>query len=127
MTPMSALKAQCPSCGAEVEFKSTLSVFSVCPFCHSTLVRRDLKLETLGKMAELPEDMSPFQVGTAGKFEGHPFELLGRVRLAWDDGSWNEWFAQFSNGREGWLAEAQGITLMSFLRPELTQVPPVKE
>jgi hypothetical protein len=124
---MSPLKSPCPSCGAEVEFKSKVSVFSVCPYCRSTIVRHDLKLETLGKMAELPEDMTPFQCGTSGKYDGKAFELLGRVKLSWDDGSWNEWFAQFSDGREGWLAEAQGMYMMSFLRPEITQVPPVGE
>lgn len=124
---MSLLKSPCPACGAEVEFKSKVSVFSVCPFCRSTIVRRDLKLETLGKMAELPEDLTPFQLGTQGKYDGKAFELLGRVKLAWDDGSWNEWFAHFSDGREGWLAEAQGMYMMSFLRPELTQVPPARE
>jgi predicted RNA-binding Zn-ribbon protein involved in translation (DUF1610 family) len=124
---MNPLKSPCPSCGAEVEFKSNITVFNVCPFCRSTIVRHDLKLETLGKMAELPEDMTPFQVGTRGKYDGKAFELLGRVKLSWDDGSWNEWFASFSDGREGWLAEAQGMYMMSFLRPEITEVPPVRE
>ena len=31
--------AHCPSCGAPVAFKSTASVYAVCEFCRSTLLR----------------------------------------------------------------------------------------
>ncbi|MNR75562.1 hypothetical protein D3C72_61950 [compost metagenome] len=108
------MKLACPACGAEVDFKSRSAVFAVCSYCQSTLIRHDVDLEAIGKMAQLPPDMSPLQVGTRGTYEGKRFELLGRLKVAWEDGLWNEWYALFDDGREGWLAEAQGFFMMSF-------------
>ncbi|HEY9712120.1 MAG TPA: DUF4178 domain-containing protein, partial [Chroococcales cyanobacterium] len=68
-----------------------------------------MNLETIGKMADLQDDMSPLQLGTTGFFEGKKFELIGRLKVSYDDGFWNEWYALFPNDEEGWLAEAQGF------------------
>ncbi len=99
----------CPSCGAEVAFRSKSSVFAVCSFCKSTLVRQDMDLEMIGKMAELQDDPTPLQIGTKGTYLGETFELIGRLKVAYDDGSWNEWYAMFGGDKVGWLAEAQGF------------------
>ncbi len=104
----------CPSCGAEVVFRSKASVFAVCSFCKSTLVRQDMNLDLLGKMAELQDDPTPLQVGTKGTFSGQTFELIGRLKVAYDDGSWNEWYAMFGGDKVGWLAEAQGFYAVCF-------------
>jgi Domain of unknown function (DUF4178) len=108
------LSINCPACGAPVNFRSKSSVFAVCEFCKSTLVRHDMNLQALGKMAELQDDMSPLQIGTSGTFEGRGFELVGRVKVGYEDGSWNEWYALFFDNTEGWLAEAQGFYAVCF-------------
>ena len=117
------MKLGCPACGAEVDFKSRSAVFAVCSYCNSTLVRHDLDLEAIGKMAELPPDMSPLQVGTRGSYDGKRFELLGRLKIAWEDGTWNEWYALFDDGQEGWLAEAMGFFMVSFPKPLPPRLP----
>lgn len=117
------MKLGCPACGAEVDFRSSSTVFAVCPFCQSMLVRHDVNLEAIGKMADLPDDMSPLQVGTSGRFDGKGFSLLGRLKMAWSDGSWNEWYALFDDGSEGWLAEAQGFWMMSVPDTQISAVP----
>ena len=104
----------CPSCGAPVPFRSSLSVSAVCPYCQSLLVRNDLAVEDLGKVAALPRDMTPFQVGTDAYDGDSRITLVGRLRLGWDDGFWNEWFFVSDGGRKGWLAEAQGTFAISF-------------
>ncbi len=121
------MKVSCPACGAEVIFKSRSSVFGVCSFCSSTLVRSDLNVEAIGKMSELPQDMSPLQIGTAGAFDNSRFEIVGRQRIGWENGSWNEWYLNFDNGQDGWLADAQGMYMFSFqtrdpVIPELAQL-----
>ena len=78
------------------------------------VVRHDVNVEAIGTMAILPPDLSPLQIGTQGDLQGLTFTILGRVRLAYDDGSWNEWFAVFSDGHYGWIAEAQGVFMVSF-------------
>lgn len=117
------MKLSCPACGAEVLFKSRTSVFGVCSFCNSTLIRHDMNIESLGKMSELPQDMSPLQIGTTGAFEGSRFEVVGRQRVGWENGSWNEWFLHFDSGKDGWLADAQGFYMVSFQMQEAEKVP----
>lgn len=119
------LKLSCPACGGEVIFRSKASVYVVCSFCKSTLVRQDMNLEAFGKMADLQDDMTPLQLLTSGSFEGKPFELVGRLRVRWEEGFWNEWYAIFSDGHEGWLAEAQGFYMVSFQAPLPENLPPV--
>lgn len=106
---------ECPSCGAAVNFVSGVAVFSVCEHCRSMVVRTDVKLEAIGAMAELPPDLSPLQIGSHGRWRDLRFTLLGRVRLAWEQGSWTEWYAEFEDGRRGWVAETQGFFELSFL------------
>ncbi len=103
------LMLNCPSCGAEVSFRSKASVFAVCTFCRSSLVRQDMNLEDIGKMSELQDDMTPLQIGTTGEFEGERFEIIGRVKIGYDEGFWNEWYAMFGDDEPWWLAEAQGF------------------
>ncbi|HEY5995112.1 MAG TPA: DUF4178 domain-containing protein [Gallionellaceae bacterium] len=114
-------KYDCPSCGAEVVFMSNLSVYAVCKYCSSMVVRHDMDVESIGKMAALPDDMSPFQIGTQGYYQGTNFSLVGRMKIGWQDGSWNEWFMATDDGRRGWLAEAQGFYAVCFE----TDPPPV--
>jgi hypothetical protein len=106
----------CPACGGPVEFRSA-APFTVCSHCQSLLVRRDADVESVGRVAAVPDDLSPLQLRTTGVFEGRHFTLIGRVRKAWDEGSWSEWCASFDGGSLGWLAENQGDLVMTFERP----------
>ena len=119
------LKLNCSSCGAEVIFKSKSSVFGVCSFCKSTLVRQNMNLEVLGKMADLPDDISPLQIGSMGQYENNSFEIIGRVKISWENGFWTEWYISLKDGREGWLAEAQGSYMINFPYEDISKVPSV--
>ncbi len=112
-----AFSAACPSCGAPVEFKSTASFHAVCEFCRSTLVRHGGDLENLGRMADLVEDASPIRLGTEGVYGGVHFAVIGRIQLRYAAGVWNEWHILFDNQRSGWLADAGGEYVVSFLTP----------
>lgn len=115
---MSFLKANCPSCAAPIEFKAGSTIVLVCPFCRSAVARTDRKLEDLGKVAEIMQSESPLKLGLTGDFMGHKFELTGRAQLRHElGGFWDEWYATFSNGWVGWLAEAQGKFYMTFYQP----------
>lgn len=111
-----AKTASCPSCGAPVAFKSAASIFAVCEFCQSTLVRHDQNLEDIGKMAALVEDRSPLQLGAEGRWGGVHFALIGRIQLRYGQGLWNEWHLLFDDMRTGWLSEAGGEYVLTFLK-----------
>ncbi len=115
---MSVLKASCPNCGGPIEFKKGSTIVVVCPFCRSAVARTDRKLEDLGRVAELVESESPLKLGVQGDFSGSKFELTGHAQIKHGAGGfWDEWYATFSNGWVGWLAEAQGKFYMTFYKP----------
>lgn len=115
---MSILQANCPSCAAPIEFKKGSTLVLVCPFCRSAIARTDRTLEDLGKVAEIVDSRSPLQLGLKGVYMGERFELTGRAQLKHEmGGHWDEWYATFSNGWVGWLAEAQGRFYMTFFQP----------
>jgi len=115
---LSVLQANCPSCAAPIEFKSGSTIVLVCPFCRSAVARTDKKLEDLGKVADIAESESPLKIGLKGTFKGNRFELTGRAQLRHElGGVWDEWYATFSNGWVGWLAEAQGKFYLTFYQP----------
>lgn len=71
----------------------------------------------------MPDDNSPIQLGTHGTWEGKAFEVVGRLKVRYDRGLWNEWYLYFSNDSTGWLAEAQGFWMISFDAPENVAIP----
>ena len=127
---MSVLVANCPSCGAQIEFKSGQSIVVICEYCRSAVARTDRDLKDLGKVAEVVETGSRLDVGLRGKWRDVSFELTGRAQLGHEmGGQWDEWYATFSNGWLGWLAEAQGRFYLTFQYPvpEGVQLPPFEQ
>lgn len=103
-----SLTVPCPNCGAEVVFRSAALPSRVCGYCQSLLVRSDAGVAVVGKSSPLPFDVSPIQLGVRGKIGGHAFEVIGRIRWGWTDGSWNEWLVLFHDGATAWLGDAMG-------------------
>jgi DNA-directed RNA polymerase subunit RPC12/RpoP len=110
-----ALQANCPACGAQVLFKTGSSVVVVCEFCNSVVARTDRGVEDLGKVSDVTESGSPLELSLRGVYVGVAFELTGHAQLQHAAGGfWDEWYAHFSDGRWGWLAEAQGRFYLTF-------------
>ncbi|MCH2218819.1 MAG: DUF4178 domain-containing protein, partial [Dechloromonas sp.] len=98
-------------------------MFAVCEYCQSTLVRHDQELEDIGKMAALVEDRSPLQLGSEGRYKGVHFALIGRIQIKYSQGTWNEWHLLFDDMRTGWLSEAAGEYVLTFMAPVSEPVP----
>ena len=113
----------CPGCGAPVQFKSSASVMAVCEFCKTTLLKDANSISSLGKMSEVLEDYSPLQIGTSGRLAGRSFSLIGRIQLQYSAGFWNEWYALFDDGTNGWLSDASGQFTMTFDKPADAALP----
>ena len=79
---------QCPTCGADGGFGSG-APYAVCRFCRSLLLRTDATLKSVGRVAAVPDDFSPLQLGVGGQFDRRPFTVVGRIRMVWEQGSWN--------------------------------------
>lgn len=101
-------RATCPNCGAPIAFRSVDLPVKVCDYCHSAVLRTGGNLQAMGKIADVPDDVSPLQLGVRGNVGARRFELIGRVRWRYEDGAWNEWLALFDDGSTGWLGESVG-------------------
>jgi hypothetical protein len=119
--------ANCPSCGASITFQSAVSILAVCDYCRSTLVRHDLELENIGRMAELLADASPVQLQTQGRYHGKAFTVVGRIQLRYAQGLWNEWYLLFDDQSGGWLGETLGNYVVTFLVKVPETIPPFSE
>ena len=127
---MKGKQAACPACAGPVEFKIGSAMVAVCEFCRTVVARGDRKLEDYGKVAALVETQSPLHLGLRGKYNGKRFDLVGRVQFQHPAGGvWDEWYLAFSNGKWGWLAEAQGQFHLTFERKisEETQLPALED
>jgi len=116
--------SDCPGCGAPVQFTWSSAVQTACPFCKAVIVRRDVDLEKVGEVADLPPDASPIQIGASGTFDTKNFTVIGRIRYEWAQGAWNEWHLLFSDSSSGWLSDAQAEYAVSFLYSAPEAYPP---
>lgn len=103
---MPGVSGPCPNCSAPITFSWSGSVQAVCPFCRSVVVRHDVDLTKVGTVGDVPEDSSPIQIGTTGRFEGRPFRVTGRIVYAYEAGGWNEWHLAFDDDSSAWLSDA---------------------
>jgi hypothetical protein len=107
--------ANCPGCGAPIEFAIGSAIVRICEHCRSAVARTDRDLQNLGRVADLIDTGSPLRVQMAGRYQGTGFRLTGRVQLRHDSGAiWDEWYAAFDDGRWGWLDEADGNYYVTF-------------
>jgi len=119
-------QASCPSCGAPVKFRGASSVVAVCAYCQSTLLRDGARLDDIGKQSGLLEDASLLQLGAEGRHRGVHFGVIGRIQYRYGAGVWNEWYLLFDDRRDGWLTDANGRYVITYLRPP-TQAPAWEE
>lgn len=106
----------CPSCGAEVKFRSHASVMAVCEYCSTNVLKDADAVKDLGKMSSVLEDYSPIQLGTAGVLGGRHFTAVGRIQLKYDAGLWNEWYLLFDDGATAWLGDSSGMFTVTMER-----------
>ncbi|WP_028103364.1 DUF4178 domain-containing protein [Pseudoduganella violaceinigra] len=106
----------CPSCGAEVNFRSHASVMAVCEYCNTRVLKEAGAVKDLGKISSVLEDYSPIQIGTSGALGGRNFNVVGRIQLRYDAGMWNEWYIVFDDATNGWLGDASGQYMVTTLR-----------
>jgi Domain of unknown function (DUF4178) len=119
--------ANCPNCGAPVLFRWEHAIQTTCTYCKSILVRTDVDLKLVGRVADLPMESSPVQLGAEGLYRGKSFHAIGRIVYEWAQGIWNEWHILLNDGSSGWLADAQLEFDVSFSVNPSESLPPAAE
>ncbi|HUJ58269.1 MAG TPA: DUF4178 domain-containing protein [Kofleriaceae bacterium] len=119
------MKAACPTCGADVEFRYDDSFVRVCDHCHNAVLRGDRGIETLGKVADLVPVESPLELFAEGHYGSTSFLLVGMAQVRHPAGGvWQEWYAKLDGGQWAWLAEAQGRYYLTFAQPLAQPIDP---
>jgi hypothetical protein len=106
------------------------TVSAVCDYCDTTVVRTGVDVEMIGKVSAIIDNGSPILLHAKGKFDGIPFVIDGRLQVAYERGTWNEWSLNFADGSVGWLADAQGqYSILKPIDPNRVagQIPPYSE
>jgi hypothetical protein len=117
-----ATSLQCPSCGAPLPVEHRFVRMVACRYCDTVSELTDTGLDPTGKTARLAPLPTQFAVGQRGTLRGRAFTVLGRVRYAYDDGVWDEWYLAFDDGDAAWLEEDEGQYVLS--RQERLRTPP---
>lgn len=117
----------CPSCGAQVQFRSHASVLAVCEYCKTTILKDADSVKDLGKMSDVLEDYSPIQIGTSGVSDGLGFTVIGRIQLQYSAGRWNEWYVLFDDGNPAWLGDSSGLYALTTEKPAKGPMPGFSE
>ncbi|KQV90101.1 hypothetical protein ASD15_25860 [Massilia sp. Root351] len=117
----------CPSCGAEVQFRSHASVMAVCEYCNTRVLKDADAVKDLGKMSSVLEDYSPLQIGTSGVLGGRAFNVIGRIQLRYAAGMWNEWYLMFDDGATSWLGDSSGLYTVTAARETPAPLPAFDE
>ncbi|MEM6346456.1 MAG: DUF4178 domain-containing protein [Bacteroidota bacterium] len=100
---------ECPSCGAPIEQKTPGARTLVCSYCHQTSHINAESLQSVGEKHLLIDYGSVFMIGQSGRYFGREFLVLGRLRIDYEDGFWDEWYIQFLDDGEGaWIQEDDG-------------------
>ena len=120
---MSRPTANCPNCGATIQFLWSSAVQTTCAYCKSILVRHDVDLQRVGEVADLPASPSPIQIATEGVWRNKAFVVIGRILYEYELGGWNEWHLMFQDSTSGWLSDAQAEYAVSFLRASPQPLP----
>lgn len=95
----------CPACGEFIANDEEPADFIVCPSCFEGVALREGESHGIGTMSALQATNGPFYVGATGALGGRAFTVIGRVRYAWADGHWDEWYLAFLDGTHAWISE----------------------
>lgn len=110
----------CPSCRAEIDADKKFAHMVVCHYCKSTIILDEKAASLAGKMAVLPQSLSPLYVGGSGRVYDHRFRVLGRVRYGYEQGYWDEWYLSLDDGTTAWVSEDERKLTLERLKVEET-------
>lgn len=106
---------KCLSCGGEIEIKNRFTHLAVCDYCGSAIVTDEKAARIAGKMSVLALTDGPLYTTGQGSVKGKRFTVQGRVRYAYSDGCWDEWFLLYEDGSQGWISEDSGNMILEHL------------
>lgn len=117
--PSHTQSLNCPNCGGPVRVEHRSVRMVACGYCAGLLEVVPDGVRMAGTAARLVPLPTQFRVGQTGTIRGRTFQVLGRVRYAYDEGVWDEWYLALDDGQPAWLEEDDGEYILA--RPEELQ------
>ena len=102
----------CPNCGAPAEIRNPAIVQVTCAYCRTIFLWDWSSARDTGKRARRMPAISGLAIGTRGRLRDHAFTVIGRVRYAFGEGVWDEWFLERDDGSFLWLSEDMGRLIL---------------
>ena len=107
-----AKEFKCPSCGANIKQQNPASRSISCGYCGQTSHINAESLQAAGEQHLLVDYGSYLSVGNRGRWKEQGFTILGRLRIEYDDGFWDEWYINYDDGRPAWIQEDDGSFML---------------
>ncbi len=107
-----AKEFKCPSCGANIKQQNPASRSISCGYCGQTSHINAESLRAAGEQHLLIDYDSYLSVGNRGRWQEQGFTILGRLRIEYDDGFWDEWYINFDDGKPAWIQEDDGSFML---------------
>ena len=104
------ISLSCPSCGGSIEGVSPHIRSIDCQYCGSWLrLNNQLWQASTGKKVALNAP-SFLRIGMQGSLpDGIRYKITGRIRLQYENDSWDEWWLEDNQGNGFWLEEDDGV------------------
>lgn len=97
----------CPSCGSTLNITAQTSKMVTCSYCGMISYINAGNLSMIGQKSFLVDYGSIFKIGKKGKIKNMNFQVLGRLRIDYEDGFFDEWYLNTPQGQK-WLSEDEG-------------------
>ncbi|MEO0469845.1 MAG: DUF4178 domain-containing protein [Bacteroidota bacterium] len=121
---MFAREFECPSCGSPIKQSNPGSRSLVCSYCGQTSHLNAESLQAAGEKHLLADYGSILSVGAQGKLYDRDFLVLGRIRIDYEDGFWDEWYIQYlDDGSTAWIQEDDGSFVHFTREKEVVNIP----
>ncbi len=105
---MTSTHASCPNCGYGFEgLRKSTRMFD-CPSCETTLFRQADALAPLGNHGEMHDTPMLIGIGDTVEASGSRWTVLGHVRYDYGRGTWDEMWAETSDGAGAWFSIDEG-------------------
>ncbi len=99
--------ATCPSCGGTLNITVQTSKMVTCSYCGMISYLNAGNLAMIGQKTFLVDYGSMLKIGKKGKIKDIDFQVIGRLRIDYEDGFFDEWYLNTPQGQK-WLSEDEG-------------------
>ncbi len=115
---------QCPSCGGTLWKTDPTSRMIGCPYCGQNSLLNAGDIQKIGYQAPLVDYGSLIKINQRIKFQKLDLRVLGRLRMEFEDGFWDEWYIEISGMKDhthGWLQEDDGTFTLFIEKKKITR------